>query len=145
MKDEKEEKAEKEKLDNEKKAKKDNEKKAKKGEVIAESDEEKSSAIVADQPPVTLGGTISIGGHNLDTVALKWWRSQIGLVQQEPFIFNNTIYKNVELGLIGSQWEHEDEAAKKILVEEACKEAFADEFISRLPLVSTFDTVWLKR
>ncbi|KAH6709484.1 P-loop containing nucleoside triphosphate hydrolase protein [Leptodontidium sp. MPI-SDFR-AT-0119] len=84
-------------------------------------------------PAITLSGSISVGGHNLDTVGLKWWRSQIGLVQQEPFIFNDTIYKNVEFGLIGSQWEHADEATKKTLVEEACKEAFADEYITRLP------------
>jgi len=66
---------------------------------------------------------------------LKWWRSQIGLVQQEPFIFNDTIRKNVEYGLIGSEWEDENEETKKTLVEQACKEAFADEFITKLPLV----------
>ncbi|KAL2064897.1 hypothetical protein VTL71DRAFT_4037 [Oculimacula yallundae] len=84
-------------------------------------------------PAVELSGSISIGGHNIDTVGLKWWRSQIGIVQQEPFIFNDTIYKNVAYGLIGSQWEHADEATKKRLVEEACKESFADEYITRLP------------
>lgn len=63
-------------------------------------------------------------------------RSQIGLVQQEPFVFNDTIFKNVEFGLIGSPWEHEDAETKKKLVEAACKEAYADEYISRLPLVS---------
>ncbi|KAK0118936.1 hypothetical protein ONS96_012011 [Cadophora gregata f. sp. sojae] len=99
--------------------------------------EDKNNGITEDlvvaEPPVLLSGSISVGGHNLDTVGLKWWRSQIGLVQQEPFIFNDTIYKNVEFGLIGSQWEHADEATKKNLVEEACKEAFADEYITRLP------------
>ncbi|RDL36738.1 putative leptomycin B resistance protein pmd1 [Venustampulla echinocandica] len=84
--------------------------------------------------PISLGGNILIGGQNLDAVDLKWWRSQIGLVQQEPFIFNDTISRNVEYGLIGSQWEGEDAETKKMLVEEACKEAFADEFINRLPL-----------
>jgi ATP-binding cassette, subfamily B (MDR/TAP), member 1 len=83
--------------------------------------------------PVALSGTISIGKQNLDDLDLKWWRSQIGLVQQEPFIFNDTIYRNVEFGLIGSQWENESVETKKRLVEEACKEAFADEFITRLP------------
>ncbi|KAH7417080.1 P-loop containing nucleoside triphosphate hydrolase protein [Cadophora sp. MPI-SDFR-AT-0126] len=88
---------------------------------------------IVAEPPVPLSGSIFVGEHNLDTVGLKWWRSQIGLVQQEPFIFNDTIYKNVEFGLIGSQWEYADEATKKHLVEEACKEAFADEYITRLP------------
>lgn len=85
--------------------------------------------------PVSLAGSITIGGHNLEDVELKWWRSQIGLVQQEPSIFNDTIRANVEFGLIGSKWENEDADTKKTLVEEACKEAFADEFIVRLPMV----------
>ena len=102
-----------------------------------EKEKEKEKAVVEEhQTPVPLSGSILIGSHNLDTVGLKWWRSQIGLVQQEPFIFNDTIYKNVEHGLIGSEWEHEEPEKKRALVEEACKEAFADEFITKLPLVS---------
>jgi ABC-type multidrug transport system fused ATPase/permease subunit len=81
-------------------------------------------------------GTISTGGVNLKDIDLKWWRSQIGLVQQEPFLFNDTILKNVQYGLIGTEWEHADEETKRELVEAACKEAFADEFITRLPEVS---------
>lgn len=57
-------------------------------------------------------------------------------MQQEPFLFNDTIFKNVEYGLIGTEWENESEERKKELVEKACKEAFADEFITRLPDVS---------
>lgn len=85
--------------------------------------------------PVDISGSVLVGGHNLDKIDLKWWRSQIGLVQQEPFIFNDTIAKNVEYGLVGSQWENADAKIKRELVEQACKEAFADEYISRLPLV----------
>lgn len=107
--------------------------KDKKSDNNKEVEEDKKSLEEA-QPPVALSGTISIGGKNLDDIDLKWWRSQIGLVQQEPFIFNDTIYKNVEFGLIGSEMENESAETKKRLVEEACKEAFADEFISRLPL-----------
>lgn len=89
--------------------------------------------------PIPISGSILVGPHNLDSVELKWWRSQIGLVQQEPFIFNDTIYRNVENGLIGSKWEDADAATKKALVEEACKEAFADEYINRLPQVRRYD------
>jgi len=85
------------------------------------------------EPPIALSGSIFVGDKNIDLVDLKWWRSQIGLVQQEPFIFNDTIYKNVEYGLVGSQWEKESPEIKKGLVEEACREAFADEFIDKLP------------
>lgn len=81
-------------------------------------------------------GIISIGDHSLSEVDLKWWRSQIGLVQQEPFLFNGTIYTNVANGLIGTQWESSSEDHKRELVIKACKEAFADEFIDKLPMVS---------
>ncbi|KAL7902887.1 multidrug resistance-type transporter protein [Trichoderma sp. SZMC 28014] len=79
-------------------------------------------------------GTVSIGDHTLDEVDSKWWRSQIGLVQQEPFLFNGTIYTNVANGLIGTQWESISEEQKRELVTQACKEAFADEFINKLPM-----------
>ncbi|KAH8703559.1 putative ABC multidrug transporter [Talaromyces proteolyticus] len=78
-------------------------------------------------------GSVFVDGHNLNDVNIKWWRAQIGLVQQEPFLFNDTIYNNVCLGLIGSQWEDESEEVKRNLVKSACKEAFADEFVERLP------------
>lgn len=81
-------------------------------------------------------GSIKIGPHNLYDLDLKWWRSQIGLVQQEPFTFNTTIYQNVAYGLVGSKWENESEEVKRKLVVEACRESFASEYIEKLPLVS---------
>ncbi|KAK4162825.1 hypothetical protein QBC43DRAFT_345662 [Cladorrhinum sp. PSN259] len=78
-------------------------------------------------------GSMTVGGRPLREIDLKWWRSQIGLVQQEPHLFNNTIYANVEFGLIGTEWEDADLETKKGLVKQACREAFADEFIDRLP------------
>lgn len=84
-------------------------------------------------PPVELKGSIETSGHQLDNIELRWWRSQIGLVQQEPFLFNDTIYKNVAYGLTGSEFENVSEERKRQLVIDACKESFADEFIDRLP------------
>ncbi|KAH0559854.1 hypothetical protein GP486_003627 [Trichoglossum hirsutum] len=78
-------------------------------------------------------GSIRVGKHDIYDLDLKWWRSQIGLVQQEPFLFNDTIFQNVAHALVGSKWEDEDESTKLALVKEACKEAFADEFIDKLP------------
>ncbi|KAJ5261435.1 hypothetical protein N7478_012030 [Penicillium angulare] len=78
-------------------------------------------------------GKICLGERNIEELDLKWWRSQIGLVQQEPFLFNDTIFKNISYGLVGTQWENEPDSVKARLVENACKEAFADEFIDRLP------------
>jgi ATP-binding cassette, subfamily B (MDR/TAP), member 1 len=99
-----------------------------------ETDEEKANA--GDEPTgplVELKGSISASGHELEEINLRWWRSQIGLVQQEPFLFNDTILNNVAYGLIGSEFESVSEERKKELVMEACKESFADEFIARLP------------
>jgi ABC-type multidrug transport system fused ATPase/permease subunit len=131
-----------EKKKREKKMKK-KEKKRKKNESLEESsdeeEEQQPEGVFADTDedtePVQLRGSISSCGHPLQDMELRWWRSQIGLVQQEPFLFNETIYSNVSKGLIGSQWENESEEVKRGLVKEACVEAFADEFIDKLPMV----------
>ncbi|KAK2930929.1 AAA ATPase domain [Fusarium oxysporum f. sp. vasinfectum] len=81
----------------------------------------------------TLAGSVSIGGNNLEDLDLKWWRSHIGLVQQEPFLFNDTIFNNVAHGLIGSEWQDQPEEKKRQMVRDACQESYADEFINRLP------------
>lgn len=121
-----------EELKAEKKAKKEAAKAKKRGEkTAAEIEQEKRDAEAG--PIIQNSGAIFVGQHNIDSLDRKWWRSQIGLVQQEPFLFNETIYNNVAMGLIGSQWEDESVAKKQELVEEACNEAFADEFIRRLP------------
>ena len=96
-------------------------------------DTKEATDIKVDNPN---SGSIMVGNYEVQSLDLKWWRSQIGFVQQEPFLFNATIYANVSYGLVGSKWEHEDDATKLELVKEACKEAFADEFINRLPLVN---------
>jgi ABC-type multidrug transport system fused ATPase/permease subunit len=94
-----------------------------------------------DGEPVQLSGNISTSGCPLQDMELRWWRSQIGLVQQEPFLFNETIYSNVSKGLIGSQWENESDDFKRNLVKDACVEAFADEFIDKLPKVCSLGTL----
>lgn len=106
-----------------------------------EDDDEEDENAAAEESPeetgpiVDLSGTVETSGHNIDEIELKWWRSQIGLVQQEPFLFNDTVYQNVANGLVGSQWQDEPKERKMELVKEACAEAFADEFIDKLPLV----------
>src|SRR5882757_7108505 len=84
-------------------------------------------------------GTITVGGRNLHEIDLKWWRTQIGLVQQEPFLFNDTIFNNVKFGLLGTDMMQFPEERIRELVKEACVEAFADEFIQCLPL--KYDTM----
>ncbi|KAK4236760.1 P-loop containing nucleoside triphosphate hydrolase protein [Achaetomium macrosporum] len=124
----------------EKDRKKDKKKKKKNGkkEDDAEADaddEDAATPLTVEEmgPPVELKGSISTCGKQLGDIDIKWWRSQIGLVQQEPFLFNDTIFNNVAAGLIGTQWEKESDEVKRQLVKEACAESFADEFIDRLP------------
>ncbi|KAH9869269.1 hypothetical protein IAQ61_006474 [Plenodomus lingam] len=81
-------------------------------------------------------GSIKIGNTNLNEIDLHWWRSRIGLVQQETCLFNDTIYKNVEHGLVGTPWEFAQEHLKRNMIEKACREAYADEFIQNLPSFS---------
>ncbi|KAF2655857.1 ABC multidrug transporter-like protein [Lophiostoma macrostomum CBS 122681] len=78
-------------------------------------------------------GSITVGNRNLNEIDLRWWRAQIGMVQQDSFLFNDTIYRNVECGLVGTNWEGAPEVVRKQLVAKACKEAYADEFIRTLP------------
>jgi ABC-type multidrug transport system fused ATPase/permease subunit len=99
---------------------------------LSQSDEQEEKS---DVPTGGTAGRITVDNRDINALDLKWWRGQIGLVQQEPFLFNDTIYNNVSYGLIGSQWEGESEEVKKKLVVKACEEAFADEFVTRLPLV----------
>jgi ATP-binding cassette, subfamily B (MDR/TAP), member 1 len=95
----------------------------------SESDAEPEGPILQNE------GTVSLGQTNIEDLDARWWRSQIGLVQQEPFLFDDTILNNIAYGLLGSKWENEEESVQRAMVIEACKEAFADEFISRLPQV----------
>ncbi|MCJ1437783.1 hypothetical protein MMC27_007170 [Xylographa pallens] len=116
----------------EKKAKKEDAKAKKRGEkTTTEVEQEKRDAEAG--PIIQNSGHILVGQQVIEALDRKWWRSQIGLVQQEPFLFNETIHNNVARGLIGSQWEDASAVKKQELVEEACKEAFADEFVRRLP------------
>ncbi|EUC27241.1 hypothetical protein COCCADRAFT_41971 [Bipolaris zeicola 26-R-13] len=78
-------------------------------------------------------GRIKIGDTDIRQIDLKWWRAQIGLVQQEPFLFNDTLYNNVASGLNGTSYDGLSEEEKKRMVEDACREACAEEFILKLP------------
>ncbi|KAJ5372015.1 ABC transporter integral membrane type 1 [Penicillium concentricum] len=98
-----------------------------------QSEQVQSEQSQSEEEESSTPGQIRVGPHNINDLDVKWWRSQIGLVQQEPFLFNDSIYNNVAFGLIGSQWENDTDSVKMELITEACKQAFADEFIDRLP------------
>ncbi|XP_054780989.1 ABC transporter B family member 19-like [Prosopis cineraria] len=70
-------------------------------------------------------GIVTLDGHDLRTLQVKWLRDQIGMVGQEPILFATTILENVMMG--------KDNATKKEAIA-ACIAADAHNFISDLPL-----------
>lgn len=71
-----------------------------------------------------LGGEILLDGIAIDKLNIKWLRSQMGLVSQEPALFATSIKENI---LFGKEDADMDE------VFEAAKASNAHNFISQLP------------
>ncbi len=69
------------------------------------------------------GGTITVDGTNIRNLTLKSLRQNIGIVQQDVYLFSGTVYDNIAYGKPGASREEVIEAAKK---------AGADEFIRGL-------------
>ncbi|KAF5689905.1 ABC transporter [Fusarium circinatum] len=78
-------------------------------------------------------GTITLDGYPIDQLNLNWLRTNVRLVQQEPVLFQGTIFDNIRSGLTGTVWEDTPVEEQTHHVEEAAKLAFAHEFISKLP------------
>ena len=70
------------------------------------------------------GGRITIDGQDVRTLTLKSLRSQIGMVQQDVYLFCGTIRENIAYGKPGASME-------EIIV--AAKRASIHEFIEELP------------
>ncbi len=70
-------------------------------------------------------GSITIDGVDIREFDIKSLRSEISIVSQEPFLFNDTIANNIAYG------KNEDVPMEDML--EASKAAFADEFINQIP------------
>ena len=81
-----------------------------------------------------LSGVVKLDGVDVKELNIKWLRTQIGLVSQEPTLFATTIKENVAHGLIGTKYEHATEEEKFTLIKEACVKANADGFINNMPL-----------
>ena len=79
-------------------------------------------------------GAVKLDGVNIKDLNLRWLRSQIGLVSQEPSLFSTTIRGNIAHGLIGTIHEHASEEVKEALIKEASIKANAHGFITKLPL-----------
>lgn len=70
------------------------------------------------------GGRIMIDGKDIRSVTLKSLRNQIGMVQQDVYLFAGTIFENIQYGKPGATREE---------VIEAAKNANAHEFIMAFP------------
>ncbi|KZE37054.1 multidrug ABC transporter ATP-binding protein [Bhargavaea cecembensis] len=70
------------------------------------------------------GGAITIDGIDVRDMTMKSLRSQIGIVQQDVFLFTGTIFENIAYGKLGATEEEVYRAARK---------AHLEEFISDLP------------
>ncbi|NMB57570.1 MAG: ABC transporter ATP-binding protein, partial [Chloroflexi bacterium] len=58
-------------------------------------------------------GSILLDGRELNSLPRRWLRSQIGIVEQEPFLFSRSIEENISYG-IGREVTHQEvEAAAK--------------------------------
>ncbi|MBQ7955678.1 MAG: ABC transporter ATP-binding protein [Lachnospiraceae bacterium] len=69
------------------------------------------------------GGSITLDGKDIKAYTLKSLRSNIGIVQQDVYLFSGTVFENISYGKPGATLEEVTEAAKK---------AGAHEFIMQL-------------
>lgn len=69
-------------------------------------------------------GAVLVDGYDVRDLPVAFLRGQIGLVQQEPFLFNGTVRENIV---------YSDLSAGPERVEAAARAARAHDFISRLP------------
>jgi ATP-binding cassette, subfamily B, bacterial HlyB/CyaB len=72
-----------------------------------------------------ISGSIEIDGNDLKTISLHSLRSQVGLVDQDTFLFSGTVKQNITLSKPGADITQ---------IERASELAGADEFINKMPM-----------
>lgn len=83
--------------------------------------------------PVT--GSVTMEGTDLRDLSLTWLRRQVGIVSQEPVLFDATIAENIRYGALYREVSDQD-------VIEAAKSANIHSFIESLPQVSNISPVF---
>lgn len=93
-------------------------------------------------------GEVLFGGYDVRQLNLRWLRSQVAVVQQNPSIFTCSVFENVAAGLTGTEWEYfpdldgapdappERQARRAVVaakVKEALIKAQAYDFVANLP------------
>ncbi|KAJ3337543.1 Multidrug resistance protein 1 [Gonapodya sp. JEL0774] len=81
-------------------------------------------------------GVITLDGRDLKSLNVKWLRQQIGIVAQEPALFDGTIRANILMGIADPSKYSSSELEEKVL--QSIKMAHAD-FVMTLP--AGLDTV----
>ncbi|XP_048881352.1 ATP-dependent translocase ABCB1 isoform X32 [Brienomyrus brachyistius] len=76
-------------------------------------------------------GHVSLDGHDIKSLNLAWLRSQLGLVSQEPILFDCSIAENIQYG-------DNSRDVSQTEIEEAAKSANIHTFIQNLP--ETYNT-----
>jgi ABC-type multidrug transport system fused ATPase/permease subunit len=79
-----------------------------------------------------LSGNISLDGHDIKDLNVSWLRQQIGVVSQEPVLFNMTIKQNLLMGSVGTDVTEEE-------IISACMKSNCHSFITQLP--NGYDTI----
>ena len=74
-------------------------------------------------------GEVTLSGKPLNKLDLYWLRNQIGIVSQEPILFDLSIAENIQYGD-----NSRDDISKEEMIE-AAKKANIHDFISNLPKV----------
>jgi ATP-binding cassette, subfamily B (MDR/TAP), member 1 len=77
------------------------------------------------------GGAITLDGRDIRSLDIKWLRSQMAYVQQEPQLFGLTVRENILYGVNRTVTQDE--------MESVTKEANAHEFIAKFP--NGYDTL----
>jgi ATP-binding cassette subfamily B (MDR/TAP) protein 1 len=78
-------------------------------------------------------GQVSIGNQDLTTLNPRKYRSQVGLVQQEPTLFQGTIRENIALGVDNLSTIINTQDVSDADIEAALRAANAWDFVSSLP------------
>ena len=75
-------------------------------------------------------GAVLVDGRDIRELPQAWLREQMGIVNQEVFLFHDTIYENIRYGRLGATRQE---------IEEAARRAYAHDFILAQP--QGYDTV----
>ena len=80
-----------------------------------------------------LEGDILLDGVPIRELNIRWLRSQIGLVSQEPTLFSTSVWENIAFGLLHTEYDNYSEEEKDKLIVHAAHLANAHAFITQLP------------